>query len=1695
MSEFDFETCQICQLLAVQKGACRFCGNICLEERTDSVFESCSKQHNTQHSQLETLTTDPCTRSLKEPSRLDSSLHRPSSGVSYLSSKDAQRDQGVTSPPHSRVGGVHASDGHKSSVEGEVVRTPGRTSPSQCHVAEGQISPVEPGGQEEGHPSRVPDREGDPCRRLRHDSQDVCQGRGGTHQTDSCDSSGPGGLRRMGRSDLRSGAERAPGLHEVGNPNLQGGRYELAPQQTGSVGRTADQTSPTSYDKTQWLCEDTSWEAIPYPSRRFLRKFVRADSHIGGAVHRGGASPGTREGEAREGRSGSDGRTSEVSEGHMSDLEHDEHCCLAHYPEQQCLERHRKIGRAWRQENNPYGRTWQELNHFGRLFMLEVACNPDSLLSSEVEKQLGSGASMRCSLFNGYDLTTKEGVSKICDVIAELKPVHIWISCDCGPYSPLQRLNQRTPSQVDALEKKRAYALKEYLGGIQVAKCGTQHGAQVHWELSERCEAWKLTPIVNLTQELRLQKVTTHGCTVNLRARDTGELMCKGWTVATANTNLLRHLHLPCQRNHKKTVCESGRPLDSASYTPVFVRKVVEALRQQEMWSLVCDELNEPLPAESSEEQTVESLEQCLVNVPETSPEERDRILKLVKHIHCTSGHGSLTNLLRALQKRGVAPHVLAVAKTFSCSICDERKRIGPRRPATLETIPKKWQVVQSDMGSWVHPYSKDKCKFILFIDEGCRFRAGKILFMNNRNMATWSLVKQVFEEHWLSHFGQPEVLRADPEGVWRDTEAAEWCGSRGIELSTIPAEAHWQIGIVENAIKGVKAVMSAMAEEFHDMSLNELFCRAIWVSNSKDNHRGYSPLQHAMGRSPDEWGHLFESKIKDYPIHPQEMADGGFAENIRAMAVAEQQFSEFQAGQRLARAQAAGNRPLKSFCPGDLVFYWRKQVPGGAGKGFSWTGQFVGPARVLATETRVEEDGSLRAGSIVWLHHAGRLLKAAPEQLRGASEREQAIEELKGPLEIPWTISSLAAHPNRRTYHDISRDIPSNADFEDAANRPIHPTGGLRHTQKKRPIDSGASSSQASTRRISIEGEAGDPHMSGIASANLSEENNQAFEISFELPTSKRGLQRFMESPEAYVVSQLKRSTTEVKERALTDSELLQFKEAKGKEVRNYIQSQCFKVLPSRVQEQVRDAVGMRWVLTWKSLQDGSQEKKAKARCVILGYQDKSYEYKQTSSPTLSRTGRQAFLLFCSQHHFRIQKGDVSSAFLQGDLLQDGMHVMPTDEICRVLGIPEGSITKLQRAAYGLVEAPLWWYKSVSSFLVSIGYTRLKSEPCIWVYFDSEHKPRSIISGHVDDFLFGGTPNDELHERFMKQIQQKFSWGTWENTPFVQCGVRVSQDEKFGFHLEQHDFIQGLRPIYLSNERMRKHDDFTTDAEKTQLRAVLGSLSWLCGQTDYVHSADVGFLISQVPHSRISDLLKANALVDDIKRDPISLKVHPLPKGEPLDIVAWADAAWANRPDNVNSTGGIVIGGASRSLRDGVLTPVSLLAWHSYKIDRNSRSPACAETHAVVDAEDELYHVRYMWSELQHSPDVLRSLSPQERVRLVPGILITDSKNFYDKLNKDTPVVKGAERRADLEALTVKDSMEETDLMLRWVHSDAQLANSGTKPSEKHQIVLFRRLGQRWRIIYDPEMVSAKRRKALGLPPMVQCTNTTKHT
>ena len=109
----------------------------------------------------------------------------------------------------------------------------------------------------------------------------------------------------------------------------------------------------------------------------------------------------------------------------------------------------------------------------------------------------------------------------------------------------------------------------------------------------------------------------------------------------------------------------------------------------------------------------------------------------------------------------------------------------------------------------------------------------------------------------------------------------------------------------------------------------------------------------------------------------------------------------------------------------------------------------------------------------------------------------------------------------------------------------------------------------------------------------------------------------------------------------------------------------------------------------------------------------------------------------------------------------------------------------------------------------------------------------------------------------------------------------------------------------------------------------------------------------------------------------------------------------------------------------------------------------------------------------------------PSEVVNQIGGCLITDSRNVFDKLSTEVVCAKGAERRVDLTLMRLKESQHLNNVVVRWVHSDAQLANSLTKGKELRQILLFYDMNQNWRIVDDPSMSSARKRKEKGIQPL----------
>ena len=284
---------------------------------------------------------------------------------------------------------------------------------------------------------------------------------------------------------------------------------------------------------------------------------------------------------------------------------------------------------------------------------------------------------------------------------------------------------------------------------------------------------------------------------------------------------------------------------------------------------------------------------------------------------------------------------------------------------------------------------------------------------------------------------------------------------------------------------------------------------------------------------------------------------------------------------------------------------------------------------------------------------------------------------------------------------------------------------------------------------------------------------------------------------------------------------------------------------------------------------------------------------------------------------------------------------------------------------------------------------------------------------------------------------------------------------------------------------RKRAREEETTDREKTQLRALLGALSWHAQQVAPHVAAEVSILLSEVTKSTVDTIVRANILLQHTKaRKDHTLRIHRFGPQESLRMYAWVDAANQNRKDG-GSTQGILVGLGPESMMQGEIGAISLMAWHSSKIDRACRSPGAAETQAAVNGEDALYFARYQWGELMHgAPDVH---DPDSLVRRIPGCLITDARNVYDKLKTEVLTIKGAEKRSNIELISLKSSQHTTGLDIRWVHSEAQLANGLTKAGSGKELELFYRMKQAWRIVEDDQMRSARRRKTQGMEPLEQ--------
>ena len=187
------------------------------------------------------------------------------------------------------------------------------------------------------------------------------------------------------------------------------------------------------------------------------------------------------------------------------------------------------------------------------------------------------------------------------------------------------------------------------------------------------------------------------------------------------------------------------------------------------------------------------------------------------------------------------------------------------------------------------------------------------------------------------------------------------------------------------------------------------------------------------------------------------------------------------------------------------------------------------------------------------------------------------------------------------------------------------------------------------------------------------------------------------------------------------------------------------------------KKSIDCRWVYRNKTDSNGVIVRN-KSRLVVKGFkQIEGIDYEEIYAPVARLEAIRIFLAYASYMNFTVYQMDVKTAFLYGELGEEVYVDQPPGFIDS--DHPDW-VYKLDKALYGLHQAPRAWYVTLTEHLLSHGYQRGVVDQTLFVKSEDGHQ--LLVQVYVDDIIYGST-SDKLCKEFEKVMTQKFEMSGWE--------------------------------------------------------------------------------------------------------------------------------------------------------------------------------------------------------------------------------------------------------------------------------------------------------------------------------------------
>jgi len=388
-------------------------------------------------------------------------------------------------------------------------------------------------------------------------------------------------------------------------------------------------------------------------------------------------------------------------------------------------------------------------------------------------------------------------------------------------------------------------------------------------------------------------------------------------------------------------------------------------------------------------------------------------------------------------------------------------------------------------------------------------------------------------------------------------------------------------------------------------------------------------------------------------------------------------------------------------------------------------------------------------------------------------------------------------------------------------------------------------------------------------------------------------------------------------------------------------------------------NVIDTKWVFTKKRDENGVV-RRYKARMVARGFNHMyGVDYRETFAPVIKLKSLRLIIALSSTTNTKrkLAQLDVKTAFLNANVKED-IYVRAPEG----MNICDDEVLKLNKALYGIKQAPHEWNNEVNSFISMLGFRRCVKDACVYVKM-SKSGNVIVLGLFVDDMIISYVSHDEYEWFELKRkMMSKYELSD-EGEANVIVGMKLTRKNGY-LYVDQRAYVKekldefGLhecREAATPGDKNVMLNDSNGEVSNHKYMQVAGSLIYaLHTRPDITHATNIVCRFMSEPNA--THMRAAMRVLSGTVNYGLRYRNDESVYGNSVCITGYCDADWAGDKTDRKSTSGYC-----------VYVNNNLVTWNTRKQQSVSLSTAEAELMAIVEVLKEVKWMSMLLTEMKY--------------------------------------------------------------------------------------------------------------------------------